>query len=456
MIVPMSAKSLAPSKSNKRLLDRQIVALALPALGALIAEPLFLLADTALVGHLGRYALGAVAVGSTVVQTSVGLLLFLAYATTPIVARRFGRGDLRGAVTAGIDGIWLASAIGVVLTVVGALTTDVWVGLMTDDPRVASSAHGFLFVSFLSVLPMLIVFAATGLLRGLQDTRTPLVIVTIGFALNFLLNVLFIYGLNMGVVGSALGTTLTQWLMAITYLAITLRLARKHGANLRPASAGILKTAKDGAWLFVRTLGLRAALVITVVVASKIGATELAGWQLMFAIFTALQMALDALAIAAQAMVGKAIGEGDLAQVREVTGRLKLWGTAFGAAIGLLLVAVHPWVGRLFTSDSGVLMLLSPALVAMGLSLVISGYVFALDGVLMGASDMKYLGLAMIICFAVFLACIVVVTHLPGHNLRLAYLWLAFGVGMMLARAVTLGLRVRGTAWLRANSGDKA
>nr|BFF09807.1 hypothetical protein GCM10025699_11100 [Microbacterium flavescens] len=219
-------------------LNRDILRLAVPALGALVAEPLFLIVDSALVGHLGVTPLAGLGIASALLQTIVGLMVFLAYSTTPAVARRFGAGDPSRAVSVGIDGMWLALGIGGVLALVGYLATPFLVGLFGATPLVAEQAEIYLGISMWGLPAMLIVFAATGLLRGMQDTVTPLWIAGIGFAANALLNWLFIYGVGWGIAGSAVGTVLAQWGMVAAYVLVVGRLARRHAASVRPHREG--------------------------------------------------------------------------------------------------------------------------------------------------------------------------------------------------------------------------
>ena len=191
-------------------LNREILRLAVPALGALIAEPAFLIVDAALVGHLGTVPLAGLGIAGAVLQTIVGLMVFLAYSTTPAVARRFGAGRPGEAVSVGINGMWLALGLGAVLAVVGAVSSPWLVSLFGASAEVAAQANEYLVISMWGLPAMLIVFAATGLLRGMQDTMTPLWIAGLGFAPNALLNWLFIYGLGCGIAGSAAGTVTAQ------------------------------------------------------------------------------------------------------------------------------------------------------------------------------------------------------------------------------------------------------
>ncbi len=284
--------------TERRSVDRDIVRLALPALGALVVEPLFLLTDTALVGHLGATALAAVGLASVVLQTVTGLLVFLAYSTTPAVARALGGGDRRGAVHAGIDGMWLALGLGVLLALVGWPLAGPLVDLFGASAEVSAAATAYLTVSLIGLPGILVVTASTGLLRGLQDTRTPLVVATIGFVANGLLNAVLIYGAGWGVEGSAAGTVIVQWAMAAVYVVIAVRAARGSGAPLRPGASGVVRALRSGAWLFLRTASLRVAMLATVATASGLGTTGLATTQVGLTVFSTLAFALDALAIA--------------------------------------------------------------------------------------------------------------------------------------------------------------
>lgn len=441
-----TSASKPASKAERRALDRDIVTLALPALGALIAEPLFLLVDTALVGHLGAEQLAGVGIGATVLSTIVGLLVFLAYGTTPAVARRLGAGDRPGAVRAGLDGIWLALVVGVVL-LAGIPFAGAIVGLFGAEPTVNEHARVFLAISILGIPAMLVVLAANGLLRGLQDTKTPLVVAGLGFTVNAALNAILIYGLGMGVAGSALGTVIAQWGMAVFFGVFAVREARRHRVSLRPHIGRVGKVAGTGGWLFVRTLSLRIALIATTVAATRAGTEVLAATQIAFAVFSTLAFALDALAIAGQAMLGKALGASDSALARRVTQRLIRWGVLSGCVLAVVLIATAWVLGSAFISDQAVLAVLPAALIPLALAQPIAGLVFVLDGVLIGAGDVRYLAWTGIVNLAVYLP-LLLLTGLGDGGGVLAIIWIAFSFGYLGARATTLWLRSRGDAWL--------
>jgi putative MATE family efflux protein len=430
-------------------LNRDILRLAVPALGALIAEPLFLIVDSALVGHLGVAPLAGLGIASAVLQTIVGLMVFLAYSTTPAVARRFGAGTLSKAVSVGIDGMWLALAIGAVLALVGYLATPFLVGLFGATPDVAAEAQTYLGISMWGLPAMLIVFAATGLLRGMQDTVTPLWIAGLGFGANALLNWLFIYGFGWGIAGSATGTVVAQWGMVVAYVAVIGRLARRHSASVRPHREGVRGSARSGGWLFLRTVSLRFALLATVVVATGLGTAELAGWQVAFTIFSTAAFALDALAIAAQALIGKGLGAGDEHLVRRVLGRTVAWGAWFGVIVGGVIAAASGVIGLIFTGDAALAALVQPALIVLAVAQPLCGVVFVLDGVLIGAGDARYLAIAGVLNLVPFVPALVMVAVLhPAGAAGLAWLALAFFGVYMLARLATLGWRVRGHTWM--------
>ena len=426
--------------------DREILRLALPAFGALVAEPLFLLADSAIVGHLGTPQLAALGLAGTVLLTLVNLCVFLAYATTAAVARQLGAGRPQAALQYGIDGLWLALLLGVVLVVIGLPLAPTLVDALGASPTVAPHAETYLRISLLGVPPMLLVLAATGALRGLQDTRTPLVVAAVAAAVNVLLNLALVYGAGLGIAGSAWGTVLTQLGAAGAYVALVARASRGIGISLRPSRAGLRAAANAGAALFVRTLTLRAALLVLTYVAARQGDVALAAHQVAFAVWTLLALALDAIAIAAQAIVGRALGAADLVGTREATRRMLGWGVVAGALLGLLVLALRPAYVPLFTPDPAVRAQLAAVLVVAALLQPLNGVVFVLDGVLIGAGDAAFLAGAGVLVLLAFLplAALVVVT---GSGLVALWGW-ALG-GLMLARAVVLLWRERGDAWLR-------
>ncbi len=424
--------------------DREILRLAVPAFAALVSEPLFLLADAAIVGHLGTPQLGGLGVAAAILQTLLGVFVFLAYGTTSSVARQVGAGDRRAALTQGLDGIWLALALGAVTTVLGVGLTAPLVGVFDPAPEITPYALTYLRISALGLPSMFVVLAATGVLRGLLDTRTPLVVAVIANVTNVGLNLLLVYGLGLGIAGSALGTVLAQTGAAVALLAVVVRGARRHGARLTPDLPGIRTAGRTGVPLVVRTLTLRAALLIATYVATAQGATAIAAHQLAFTIWTFLTFALDALAIAAQAMTGRSLGAGDLEDTQVVTRRLIGWGIGSGVVFALGLLALSGLLPQLFTPDPAVQGLLTSVLVLAAVLQPVSGVVFVLDGVLIGAGDGRYLAWAGVITLVCFVP-LAYVVYLTGAGL--VWLWAGFG-GFMVARLVTLVVRERSPAWM--------
>ncbi|MDQ1124203.1 MATE family efflux transporter [Microbacterium trichothecenolyticum] len=432
-------------------LNRSILRLAVPALGALVAEPLFLIVDAAMVGHLGVAPLAGLGVAGAVLQTVVGLMVFLAYSTTPAVARHFGAREHGRAVSVGVDGMWLAVGLGAALAAAGVLATPAVVDAFGAAPDVAENARVYLSISMWGLPAMLVVFAATGLLRGMQNTVTPLWIAGLGFGANALLNAVFIYGFDWGIAGSAIGTVVAQWGMVGAYVLVVRRLARQHAASLRPERAGLGGTARSGGWLFLRTASMRVAFLGTVAVATGLGSAELAGWQIAFTIFSTAAFVLDALAIAAQALIGSALGAGDTATVGRVLQRTAAWGVWFGVAVGAVVAAASGVIGLVFTGDAGLAALIQPALLVLAVAQPVAAIVFVLDGVLIGAGDVRYLAIAGLLNLVPYAPALVLVAVLAGGGAT-GLTWLAgafFGV-YMLARLATLGLRVRGRAWMTA------
>ncbi|WP_280898888.1 MULTISPECIES: MATE family efflux transporter [unclassified Streptomyces] len=439
----MTQASAAP-KATRRQHDREIVALAVPAFGALVAEPLFVMVDSAIVGHLGTAQLAGLGIASALLMTAVSVFVFLAYATTAAVARRVGAGDLQAAIRQGMDGIWLALLLGAAVIAVVLPTAPSIVELFGASDTAAPYATTYLRISALGIPAMLVVLASTGVLRGLQDTRTPLYVAIAGFVANAVLNAGLVYGADLGIAGSAWGTVIAQCGMAAAYLVVVVRGARRHGASLRPDAAGIRASAQAGVPLLVRTLSLRAILMIATAVAARLGDADIAAHQIILSLWSLLAFALDAIAIAGQAIIGRYLGAGDTEGARQACRRMVEWGIAVGVVLGVLVVLSRPLFLPLFTSDSTVKDTALPALVIVALSQPICGVVFVLDGVLMGAGDGPYLAWAMLITLAAFAPIALLV---PALNGGLTALWAAMTL-MMLIRMLTLWLRTRSGRWL--------
>lgn len=471
--------------SPRRRHDREIVALALPAFGALVAEPLFVMVDSAVVGHLGTAQLAGLGIAAALLTTGVNIFIFLAYATTAAVARRVGAGDLSGALRQGVDGIWLALLLGALVVAAVLPGAPAMVDLFGASGTAAPYATTYLRISALGIPAMLVVLAATGVLRGLQDTRTPLYVAVAGFSANAGLNAALVYGAGLGIAGSAWGTVIAQNGMAAAYLTVVVRGVRRHAgahptdsdstgltdsgsradsgsaqkpdtdrpgtsgrgdwwALLRPDAAGIRACARAGGPLLIRTISLRAVLMIATAVAARLGDTEIAAHQITLTVWSLLAFALDAIAIAGQAIIGRYLGADDPVGARAACRRMIEWGVACGVVLGLVVVLARPLIGPMFSSDPAVQHALASALLIVAVTQPVSGIVFVLDGVLMGAGDGPYLAWSMLVTLAVFAPAALAV---PALGAGLTALWWAMGL-MMLTRLAALWLRARSGRWV--------
>jgi len=423
--------------------DREILRLAFPALGALIAEPLYILADTAVVGRLGTPQLGGLALASSLLLIGHAVFIFLAYGTTSAVARLLGAGEHRRAAHQAVQSLWLAGLVGVALLGAGVVFGPALIGALGGEGEVAANAEVYLRVSMFGVPAMLISLAGVGYLRGLQDTSRPFYVALATALLNLVLELVLIYGFDQGIGASALATVVAQWVAAGLFVWWIRRAVAEHHVTLRPDFAMIRELASDGFDLFLRTAALRGSLTITLAVAARIGDDDLAAHQIAFEIWNLMALTLDAIAIAAQAMIGRELGAGSPARARALGRRMTQWGVVAGLALGVLLLTTSPLLPHIFTEDTAVLGLASFLLIHVAISQPVAGVVFALDGVLIGAGDLRYLAWAMWGSALVLIAGALTVLQLDAG---IGWLWLALHAWIA-TRAVTLLLRFRGDAW---------
>lgn len=424
--------------------DGEILRLALPAFGALAAEPLYVLADTAIVGHLGTRPLAGLAVAGTLLTVAFGIFNFLAYATTAAVARRIGAGDRTRAAEQGVDSVWLALGLGVVLTVVGLLVAEPIVRAMGASARIRPDALTYLRISLLGAPVVLIALAGTGYLRGCQDTRTPLFIQLAANVGNLVLEVVFVFAFDLGIAGSAWGTVIAQLGAAGAYLFIVRRAARVEHASLRPDRAGIRAAALVGSNLVVRTGALLTAFLVSTSIATRIGDAQVAAHEIAFQIWNFLALSLDAIAIAGQALIGRSLGAGDRIGTRAAARRMIEWGVIAGCVIGAAVALASPFLAGAFTHDSVVRDSALPILLIVGAMQPMNGVVFVLDGVLIGAGETRYLALAMLAATATFVPAAIAVDALGAG---LVALWGALTL-FMVARLVGMGHRYMGDRWI--------
>ena len=427
-------------------LTREILRLAVPAFGALIAEPLFLLVDTAVVGHLGTTSLAGLGVASGILLTIVGVFVFLAYGTTSVVARKIGAGDERGALEDGIDGIWLSLILGALTCAITMVISPQLIGVFGASPAVTSEGAKYLAISALGIAPMLAVLAATGVLRGLLDTVTPLVVTSVGFTVNAALSVLFVHPLGFGIAGAAWATVIAQTGMGIALLAVVIRHARQRQARLNFNPTGVLQAGLGGIPLLVRTLALRSVLLLTTWAAANFGDGPLAAHQVAMTIWSALAFALDALAIAAQSLTGRDIGAGNFTHARALMNTLLKWGLGYGAILATGIIVLHRILPLAFTSDVEVQAILAVVLIIVALGQPIASVAYVLDGVLIGAGDARWLARAQLGLLIAYLPLVIFVRLDPDS--QLTWLWIAYNVFMTM-RAGILFWRSRQDAWLR-------
>lgn len=431
-------------------IDKDIAKLAIPALGALIAEPLYVLADTAVVGRfLGTNALAGLSVASQTLLTLYAIMIFLAYGTTAAVSRLLGADQPVKAAQQAVQGLWLAAISGVALGLIAWGIADPLLALIgeTDDGNanaVLSQARTYFLVSLLGAPAVLLVLSGVGYLRGLQDTTRPLVVAVATAIFNLVLEVILIVGFGFEIGASALATVVAQWLAAFAYLLWIGRDVRTHGVSLHPEFGEIVRLLRVGGALFVRTAALRASFTVTVAAASRISTEALAAHEIAFQFFIFTALILDAVAIAGQAIIGRFLGADDRAGARDAGRRVLLWGVLVGLFTLVIFGAGSTTLPSLFTNDAAVASAAVIALIHLALMQPINGAVFALDGILIGAGDQTFLAWAMGGAAAVFIPLALAV---PSLGLGLGWLWASIWV-LMAGRAVALVWRFRSERWL--------
>ncbi len=427
-----------------RPLDREVLRLAIPATAALAAEPAYVLADTAIVGRLGTPQLGGLAVASTALLTGHSLFVFLAYGTTATVARRLGAGDRRGAAVAGVTALWLAAGIGLALTVLGLALAGPTVGALGADGAVRTHTLTYLRISLLGVPALLVSLAAIGYLRGLQDTRTTMVVAVGGAVANLVGEIVLVLVLDLGVAGSAWSTVAVQVVVAAVYVRQVTGAAAALGVPRRPDPGALRRQAGLSRDLFVRTAALRLSLTLATAVAARLGVADLGAHAIAFELWSFLALVLDGLAIAGQALVGRLLGAADGDGARTAGRRLLQWGLGVGAVLGLALAVLHGVLPSAFTDDPAVLHRATDLLLVVALLQPVNGLVFVLDGVLIGAGDLRFLAAAMVGAAVVFVPAAALVL---AFDLGLAGLWAAIAL-LMLTRLAALGRRFAGDRWV--------
>jgi putative MATE family efflux protein len=365
-----------------------VLSLALPALVVLAAEPLYLLVDTAVVGNLGTVPLGGLAVGGALLAWAAGLLNFLAYGTTARAARRAGAGDRAGAVGEGVQATWLALALGLTVLVLFQLLAGPLARLLAGGPgAVATAGEEWLRVASLGMPLLLVSLAGNGWLRGVQELRRPVRYVVAGSLVSLVLCPVLVHPVGLGLIGSAIANVAGQALTA----ALFLRAIVREGAGWRPYPAAIRRQLVIGRDLLLRAVVLQVSFLVAAGVAARVGTAQLGAHQIALQVFFFLALVLDAYAIAAQTLVGHALGGKRPEEARSTARRVSLWGLGTGLLVAVLLLALRPLLLPLFTDDPAVLAQAEVAWWFLAGMQPMAGVVFALDGVLMGAGDVGYL-----------------------------------------------------------------
>ncbi len=410
-----------------------------------MAEPVYVLVDTAIVGHLGTPQLAGLALAGQLLLSVYALFIFLAYGTTAAVARLLGAGRAADAAQWGVQALLMALVAGVASGALLYGLSDPLLRLLGGEGEVLAQARIYLHISLAGLPALLIMLAGVGYLRGGLDMARPLKVAALTAAGNLVLEVILVYGLGFGIGASALSTVVAQWVGALLYVRWVLQAARPHIRSMRPDPSVLRRLLGTGGSLLVRTAALQGAFVVAAAVAARTGVADLAAHQVNSQLFAFSALGLDALAIAAQAMVGTMLGAGDAAGARAVSRRVTWWGLLAGLAAALLAVALRPVLPQLFSPDPAVVALAGFLMLHLALMLPINGVVFALDGVLIGAGDLRYLAGAMTAAAAVFVPLALGVRLAEAG---IGWLWGALVI-FMVARLAGVMLRFVGTRWVR-------
>ena len=434
---------------RKNLLGRKILALAVPSLGSLLAEPLMVLGDSAMIGHVGTEELAGLTLASSINVFLVGMCIFLVYTTTAVAARKLGQGDQRGAVKAGIDGMWLATIVGSLLALFVYISAPLLMGFFNASDGVYAQGVTYLRSSCWSLFPMAWVLAGTGALRGQLDTRTPFLISMSGAVFNVGVNAILIFGAHLSVAGAGYGTSIASCAMGIAFIFRVTAGARQCKTELRPHFSGIFNALCAGVPLMIRTLTMHIVIMGTTWVAASQGEVAVAGRQIANVTWGLTANILDALAIAAQALIGYELGRGEKSRVRLLVRQLAVWGGGAGVVIGLVTVVAAPVWPCVFSSEVQVIQAATCALVVSAVFQPLAGIVFMYDGVLIGANDSWYLAKAGVVNLALYTPALWAVwVYAPQGALGLAWLWACYCGVFFAARWLTLSLRIRRDAWM--------
>jgi len=422
--------------------DREIVWLAVPALGALAAEPLYLLVDTAIVGHLGRSQLAALGIAAVVLGGWFAIFNFLQYATTAQVARAAGAGEAETARRLGAQAMWLALVFGAAVAVFVAAAAEPLVSLMGGKGTTADYAVTYMRIAVVGLPAAFIALGASGYLRGVSDLKTPLVIVVAGNAVNVVLELLFVYGFDWGIRGSAWGTAVAQLGMGAAFVVVVLRSLRPGETRLELGLTRRLLSL--GKWIFIRTTSLMLSFVLAGAVATRFGDAAIAAHQVAFQLWIFLALVLDSVAIAGQIIVGRELGAGRREAAYGASERMIWLSVALGGVFAVAMLVLAGVIPRAFTDDASVLDQTALLWPLFALMQPLNGAVFALDGILIGASDGRFLAVSM---FGAFAACAAVLLLTVQADWGIRGVWAALVV-LIVGRLALMTTRFRRGRWL--------
>ena len=421
--------------------DREILRLAVLALGALAAQPTFVLVDTAIVGHLGTQQLAALGIAGLVLGGVFAMFNFLAYGTTSQVTRAAGAGARETADRLGAQAFWLSFGLGTVLAVALGLAAEPVVELMGGDGQTAEYAVQYLRIAVIGLPFSFLVLGGQGYFRGISDLRTPLVIEVVANGVNIVLVTLFVYGFGWGIQGSAVGTAIAQASMGLAFLAWMLHVTRgRFGFRLDL----LRRLLGVGRHLFVRTTSLYASFLVAGAVAARFGDASIGAHQIAIQLWFFLALLLDSVAIAGQVIVGRMLGAGDAGGAVAASARMIVMTVYLGLGFGALMLAFEDVLPRIFTSDPAVLAQAHELWPIFALMQPLNGAVFALDGILIGAGDARYLMWSMLVSMAAAVAVALAALH---EDWGIVGVWLALLV-LICVRLATLAVRFTRKRWL--------
>jgi MATE family multidrug resistance protein len=420
-------------RRSRRAHDRFILALGLPALGALAADPLVSLVDTAFVGRLGTISLAALGIDAAIFGLAFFAFNFLAYGVTPLVAKAIGEGDTERAARVVANGLVAAIGLGLLVTTILQLGAGPILDLMGASPEVASEASGYLRIRALAAPAVLIITLGHGAFRGHQDTRTPFYI-TLGFNLvNLVLDPLLIFGAGWGLNGAAVATLIAQWIGAGLFLVL---IGRRLGLRLSGVESGeMLGLLRVGRDVVIRTAALLATFTFATRVAATIGDAEVAAHQVGMQILIFLALSIDALAIAAQSLIARFLGEGRRTDAWDVSVRLLQLGAIVGVAFFGLLVLTRSVVPGWFTNEPEVRAAIESMWLILAVMQPLAALVYVWDGIVMGAGEFGYLAWAMVVSG---IAAVIMLLLVVPFDWGLPGVWWALGL-LNVVRAGTLG-----------------